>query len=61
MAKSCPHSTPKEDFKQRSKVPPALNQFTKTLDKNLDRTMVDACLTEGAHYQDLVQLTKCWL
>ncbi|RZC64201.1 hypothetical protein C5167_025951 [Papaver somniferum] len=58
MAKNCPHSTPEEDFKQRSKVPPALNQFTKTLDKNLDRTMVDACLTEGAHYQDLVQLMR---
>jgi large subunit ribosomal protein L7Ae len=32
----------KRILKQRLKVPPALNQFTKTLDKNLGKTLVSA-------------------
>lgn len=34
----------KRILKQRLKVPPALNQFTKTLDKNLGRNKITICL-----------------
>jgi hypothetical protein len=48
-------------LKQRLKVPPALNQFTRTLDKNLGMFVTSPCYLALDDWLDSLELVTVWL